>query len=115
MLYVLNWKGFSAKSKEFPTYDREDAHNNESRAMTILKPEPFAFARGEFEVIATFENELSDGRHGYSQEFAIRNTLMKHNSGIRGRPPIFLPLIAHPTCETGHLAAIPLFNNLIII
>jgi len=48
----------------------------EDKSIRILKPEPFSFERGEYEVIETMENETTEGKHGYAQEFSIRNTLL---------------------------------------
>jgi len=55
-----------------------DPSPGKSKNMIIIKPEPFAFEKGEYEPITTVENETEEGKHGYSQEFAIRNILIEN-------------------------------------
>ncbi|WP_426473729.1 hypothetical protein [Chryseobacterium balustinum] len=48
------------------------------KKIFIYKPEPFSFEKGEYNVITSIENDTEKGRHGYSQEQAIRNILINH-------------------------------------
>lgn len=51
---------------------------NQNRVMRIFKPEPYAFKKGEFKIIETVDNEVGEGKHGYSQEYSIRNFVIDH-------------------------------------